>query len=118
MHELSLSYAMVDTVLESLVGMNVRRIVSVTVSAGELSGVSADALRFSFPIAAAGTLVEGVELKVESAPVTVYCGACDAIAPLASLQQFCCPTCGRPSADVRGGQHLVLQSIELEAEER
>lgn len=111
---MSLSCAMVDSVLESLAGMRVSRVVSITVSAGELSGVAHDALRFSFPLAAAGTILEGVELKIETEAVTVYCPACESIGPPVSLQKFRCVQCGRPTAHLRSGEHLLLQSIELE----
>lgn len=114
---MSLNCALVDLVLESLAGMEVQRIVSITISAGELSGVALDALRFSFPAAAAGTLLQGAGLNIETEAVTIYCPACDSVGPPVSLQDFRCLTCGQVSAALRSGEHLILKSIELETQD-
>lgn len=117
MHELSLSYATVESVLESIANLNASRVISLTLVAGELSGVSIEAFRFSFPIAAAGTILEGVDLILNKEPVRIYCAACDEISALVSIQSFRCPACGRPSGDIRSGEDFIIQSIELETAE-
>lgn len=118
MHELSLSYATVEIALESIRHMDgVSRIKSLTLRNGDLSGVAVDAFRFSFPVAAAGTLLQDAELFFESEPVTVYCKWCDATGPLADIRRFCCPRCGRPTGDVRGGREFCIQSLEVEVPE-
>lgn len=114
MHELSLSYATVDTVLESIVHLRVQRVKSITILAGELSGVSMDAFRFSFPIAAAGTVLEGAELHLETLPVSVFCPVCNNVGILPDIRRFRCPTCGLPTADLRGGKEFLVQAIEIE----
>ncbi len=118
MHELSLSYATVEIALESVRHIDgVSRIKSITLRNGELSGVAADAFRFSFPLAAAGTLLQDAELFFESEPVTVYCKSCDASGPLADLRRFRCPRCDKPTGDVRGGKEFCIQSLEVEVSE-
>ncbi len=117
MHELSVSYALVDSALQALntaEGHATPRVLSLTVLAGDLCGVSRDALRFSFPLAAAGTPLEGAALLIEPEAVTVFCRACNATSPLASLQSFRCPLCGLPTADLRSGEHIRLESMEVE----
>lgn len=116
-HELSLSYALVDSVLDSLSHLRVRRVESVKLLIGELSGVAVEAFRFSFPIAATGTLLESAELRIETDPVSVYCQMCGKTGRLASIQRFCCPSCGAPTADLRGGEHCLIQSIEADIDE-
>jgi hydrogenase nickel incorporation protein HypA/HybF len=113
-HELSLSYALVDSVLDSLAHLCVRRVESVTLRIGDFSGVAIEAFRFSFPIAAAGTLLESAELKIETEPASVYCQACGKTGPLASVQRFCCPSCAAFTVELRGGQDCVIQSIEAD----
>jgi hydrogenase nickel incorporation protein HypA/HybF len=117
MHELSLSYATVESALESIGGLDAGRVVSITLSIGAFSGVAVDAFRFSFPLAAAGTLLENAELRIEEEPVSVYCGRCEAVCELRSIRDFRCPRCGEPTADVRGGTELLIQSIEVETNE-
>jgi hydrogenase nickel incorporation protein HypA/HybF len=117
MHEMSLSYATVESVLESVAELNPLRIRSLTLTVGELSGVSVEALRFSFPIAAAGTMLEDAELILESEPVQVYCGDCEQLTTLADLQSFCCSSCGKPTSEVRSGKDLLIRAIEVETNE-
>ncbi len=113
-HELSLSYAIVESALESLAGQPVAAVRKVVLAVGELSGVALDALRFSFPLAAAGTPLAGAELVIQSVPPAVYCPACELTLPLASVQHFVCPRCSAPTADLRQGQELILQSLEVD----
>ncbi len=116
MHELSLSYATVESVVESVAELEATRVISITLLAGELSGVLIEAFRFSFPIAAAGTILEDAALVIQNERVTIYCSGCNAIERLASIQSSCCPRCGQPSGDVRSGQDFTIQSIEIETD--
>lgn len=116
MHELSLSYSLVDSVLEAI-GEDAERVDSLTLRMGELSGVDRSALEFAFPLAAAGTLLEGAAFLIERVPVTVYCASCDAIGELASIQSFRCPTCQQPSGDIRSGREMDLVRIEYTTKE-
>ncbi len=117
MHELSLSYATVESVLESVASLNASRVISVTLVAGELSGVSIEAFQFSFPIAAAGTILEDTNLIINSEPVRVFCSPCNQISALANIQNFRCPLCGLASGDIRSGEDFIIQSIEVESDE-
>jgi hydrogenase nickel incorporation protein HypA/HybF len=85
---------------------------------GELSGIAVEAFRFSFPIAAEGTLWEGCDLQVEVEPVTLFCPPCKAIGKLESIYSFRCPSYGTPTADVRSGKELSLRSTELRQKKR
>jgi hydrogenase nickel incorporation protein HypA/HybF len=114
MHEMSLSYATVESVLESVAHLNPICIKSLTLTVGELSGVAIPAFRFSFPVAAAGTLLEDTELILETEPVQVYCADCDRLSTLADLQRFCCSFCGKPTSEVRSGKDLLIRAIEVE----
>jgi hydrogenase nickel incorporation protein HypA/HybF len=118
MHELSLSYATVETALESIRHLEgVTRIKSIKLRHGELSGVALDAFRFSFPIAAEGTPLQDAELLFEAEPVTVYCKACDRVGRLADIRRFRCPHCDEPTGDVRSGKEFTIQSLEVEVPE-
>ncbi len=114
MHELSLSYATVETVLESVAQHKIKRVKAVSLIVGELSGVSLDAFRFSFPIAAEGTVLEGCDLNIEVEPVTVYCPTCNATGKLASLTRFRCPVCDTPTADLVSGKQFSIVAIDVE----
>ena len=62
MHELALTQSLVDLVTDRTAG---RRVVAVHLRVGELSGVVAEAMEFSFDVVTAGGPLEGATLVVE-----------------------------------------------------
>ncbi|MFO0798674.1 MAG: hydrogenase maturation nickel metallochaperone HypA [Gemmataceae bacterium] len=113
MHELSLAVELVRAAEEAARRADANRVTAVAVTVGALSGVAEDALRFAFDVAAAGTLLAGARLDVRPVPVTVRCPRCGDV-PLPGVQLFRCPVCDTPTADVRAGRELELESIEVE----
>ena len=89
------------------------RVSSINLRLGALSSVVAEALQFSFEVAAAGTAAEGARLAVEQVPLVVFCPTCDAESALSS-PVFACPRCGNPVSTVVSGKELEVTSVELE----
>ncbi len=116
MHELSIATNLVELVAQHLPAGGAK-VQNVRLRIGALSCVHADALRFSFELVTAGTQLEGAVLEIISVPVSIYCRACDSIETIEGIQSFRCPRCETPSADIRSGQELDLESIELIEEE-
>lgn len=113
MHELSIAYNLIQVAEDAAKKAGVRRIEAVHLRLGALSGVVADALLFSYEIAAAGTLLEGTRLEIEEVPVAIYCPTCDIVSALDSIQSFRCPRCGQLSGDIRQGRELEILSLEV-----
>lgn len=65
MHELSIALALVELTSEEAERLRAARVNTLYVRLGTSSGVVADALRFSFDVAAAGTIAEGARLELE-----------------------------------------------------
>ena len=114
MHELSIAASVVDAVAESLRGYPGAKVLEVRLRVGALSSVVEDSLQFCWGIATEGTSLAGARLAVAVVPVTVHCEACGADGELESLQSFCCPKCGEPASDVRGGREMEIESVEIE----
>lgn len=114
MHELSLANRLVQVAEESAREAGAARVTAVTLRMGELAGVSADALRFAYDVATAGTILEGSRLELRPVALTVYCPRCDREVELAGVQSFRCPVCGTPTSDVRAGRELEIESLEVE----
>jgi hydrogenase nickel incorporation protein HypA/HybF len=112
-HELSIAESLIEQVEAAVRADGAARVTVVRLRIGALAAVDADALRFGFDVAAAGTLLEGAALEIDSVPVVVYCPACDAEGELATIQSFRCPRCGRLTADVRAGRELLIDSVEV-----
>lgn len=114
MHELSIVQSIVNTVGEVLSANPVKRVISVRMRIGALSGVVEDALQFSYGIAIEGTALAGSRLEVTRLPVVIHCAACQTDRELPGVQRFRCPVCDTPSGDIRQGRELEIESLEVE----
>src|SRR5271168_2001612 len=117
MHELSVAMSIVDMAQEEAELRNVR-IDAVYLELGPLSGVVADALRFSYEVACSGTALEGSRLVIKEVPIEVYCPSCKAQKILSSMQWFCCPECGTPTSEIIHGKELLVTALEVRDERR
>lgn len=108
MHELALTQSVIDLVAERTAG---RRVTTVRLRVGRLSGVVPDAMAFCFEVATVGTPLEGAELLIEEVGGRIACRACGRESPVADAV----PLCGCGSADVRvvAGDELLVSSVEV-----
>jgi len=113
MHELAVCQALIDQVDRVSRENGGRRVLTVTVAVGALSGVEGQLLQHAFPLAAAGTVAEGASLVVESIPVAVRCRTCRAESE-AAPNRLVCGACRDWQVDVIAGEELLLQRVEIE----
>ena len=113
MHELSISSAVVDTVLKHAAG---RPVTTVTMTVGALRQVVPESLEFYFGIVSRDTLCDGARLEQVLVPARVRCEACGDERELDDLHLFLCPACGGASG-VSAGNELQVESIEVKDEE-
>lgn len=113
MHELSLAESLIEQVERAVEAAGAGRVTALHLQIGRLSGVDADALRFGFDVAARGTRLDGATLAITMLPVVIYCPSCQAEVELPDLQPFRCPRCGTPSADVRQGREMTIETVEV-----
>jgi len=111
MHELAVTQGIVEMIADRMPG---KRILTVNLTIGQVSGVAPDAIRFCFDLVAAGTVVEGARLHIDTPPGRARCRSCgrDGLAVDTPI-----PLCGCGSADmeVTGGGELTVVSVEVAA---
>jgi hydrogenase nickel incorporation protein HypA/HybF len=112
-HELSLSSAIVNTVVKHAAG---RPVTVVNMRIGSLRQVVPDTLGFYFELVARGTVCEGAQLEHELLPARLGCGDCDREWEI-DFPAFRCPTCGSAQVEVVSGNELEVESIEVEEAE-
>lgn len=110
MHELSLSSAVLATVIKHAEG---RRVTVVNLRIGQLRQVVPDSLEFYFEFVSRGTVCEGARLEQELVPAVLRCEPCQRQWEL-ELPAFRCPFCGGSEVSVRSGQEFQVESIEVE----
>jgi hydrogenase nickel incorporation protein HypA/HybF len=113
MHELSIASAVVDTAVAHARG---RRVAVVSVRAGALRQVVPASLHFYFGIVSRDTVAEGARLDVEEVAARLACRDCQTAWTVES-PAFRCPGCGGGDVEVRAGDELEVESIEVEEED-
>ena len=108
MHELAITQSVVDTVIERL---GDRRVESVTLVIGKLSGVVPDAVSFCFDLCATGTSLEGARLDVVEVPGEGRCRSCGDVVFLEDFIALC--PCGSADLEITGGQQLSIRDVEV-----
>jgi hydrogenase nickel incorporation protein HypA/HybF len=116
MHELSIAMRLVEMVEAEVAAAGGGRVELVRLRIGQLAGVHEAALRFAFEQARAGTVASEATLSITDLPVAVFCPACMQVLELPAITPLACPACGQPTGDIRHGQELDLESIELTQE--
>jgi hydrogenase nickel incorporation protein HypA/HybF len=109
-HELSLSSAIVNTVVKHAEG---RPVSVVTMRIGRLRQVVPDTLEFYFEFVARGTVCEGAKLEQEIVAALLRCDGCEREWEI-DFPDFRCPTCGRADVEVVGGNEFEVESIDVE----
>jgi hydrogenase nickel incorporation protein HypA/HybF len=114
MHELSLSGAIVNTVVKHAAG---RPVSVVSMRIGALRQVVPDTLEFYFEFVSKGTVCEGARLEQELIPARLRCASCQREWEI-ELPIFMCPECGSGgSVEVASGEEFEVESIEVEETE-
>jgi hydrogenase nickel incorporation protein HypA/HybF len=114
MHELSIAMNILDRTLEEAERRGGVRVEAVHLWLGPLSGVIKDALLSAYDLARVDSPLASTRLVIEEVPVVVYCEICQAERTIESIQSFCCPACGTPTANVIRGRELEIVALEIE----
>ncbi|WP_037321687.1 hydrogenase maturation nickel metallochaperone HypA/HybF [Amycolatopsis orientalis] len=113
MHELSLTQAAVETIIERMGTTPIRR---VTLEIGVLSGVVVDSVRFCFEVIVAGTPLRDAVLDVVEPPGRARCRDCDLEFVVEDPRILLCPGCGTADVRVLSGRELRIRSVEVKDE--
>jgi hydrogenase nickel incorporation protein HypA/HybF len=112
MHEFGIAQGLLETVLRRAEEAHVRRIDSISVDIGVLSGVEEEALTFAFGALSEGTMAEHANLRVNKIALRCRCESCGKDFDCRPFS-YRCPTCGRPSSTVVSGKEMNLVAMEV-----
>jgi hydrogenase nickel incorporation protein HypA/HybF len=110
MHELSLSSAIVNTVVKHAEG---RRVLVVELRVGKLRQVIPDTLEFYFEFVARGTLCEGARLDQQVIEARLRCNECGHEWEI-EIPAFRCPQCTGSHVEIVSGNEFEVEAIEVE----
>ena len=112
MHEYAITESILEIVETEANRTRAGRIDEITVVIGELSTFVDSSIEFYFGELARGTIAEGAALKFQKLEARAVCAACGAqFRPRNSI--FACPECHSPVFELKQGQELFIESIEV-----
>ncbi|MBC5805680.1 MAG: hydrogenase maturation nickel metallochaperone HypA [Candidatus Eremiobacter antarcticus] len=113
MHEISIALSLLEGLSEEAERRRIGRVSAVRVRIGVMSAVVKDSLLFAWDLAAAGTIAEGSELKIEEVPLALWCSKCDCERAPTFPTSFQCSVCGTFATEIRHGRELDIVAMEV-----
>jgi hydrogenase nickel incorporation protein HypA/HybF len=111
-HEMSICQGLINQVERIAQEQGASRVDTIVLSIGPLSGVEPQLLSRAFDIARLGTVAKDAELEIETGPVVVECRMCGASGE-AQVNRLLCPSCGDWQVNLKQGDELLLQRLEI-----
>ena len=111
MHELAITQSVVDMVRDRTAD---RRVSTVRLQVGRLSGVVPEAMQFCYELVTAGTPLEDSTLEIEQTPGHARCRTCGDDIELPDLILLC--PCGSADGELTAGKELRVISVQMEAQ--
>ena len=111
MHELAIMQSVVAVCEREAAEKGFRRVESVRLAVGAMSGFEPECMFEFFPAAAAGTVAEGARLETRVIPAAIECPDCGYAGPIRGTE---CPRCGGWGYKLRQGREFYIESLEVE----
>ncbi len=113
MHELSIVTSLFEILEEKAKEQKAKKVTSVKVKVGALSGVVPEFLKTAFDVYKKDTIADEAELKIEEVPLKVKCQQCGAEI-IKDDFVFLCEKCASSELKTLAGTELLLEKIEME----
>jgi hydrogenase nickel incorporation protein HypA/HybF len=114
MHELSVTQSILDIALRHAEQAGARRILSINLTIGELTGFVDDSIQFYFDFLSKDTLAQGGRLNIDRIPPRARCHACGAEYAPPDSRLWTCPQCDALGGEIVSGREFSVTSIEIE----
>ncbi|BBB48693.1 hydrogenase maturation nickel metallochaperone HypA [Pelolinea submarina] len=113
MHELAVTESLLKTATEYALENDAKKVTSLNLLIGTLSGIVDDSVQFYWDMISADTICSQAKLNIERQPAKFKCQSCQTEYALDG-ELSPCPNCGSVNIRVIAGDEFLLQSIEIE----
>lgn len=113
MHELSVVLSLLDEISAAAQREGATRVACVHLRLGRLSGISRDALLFSWDLARADTVASDATLAIDDIAVAIWCHGCDGERAVLDGAGLTCSRCGTVARAIVRGRELELYAMEV-----
>ena len=113
MHELGLADAMLKMVENLVKDEGAEKVIAVTISIGDLSGVVPHFMADAWEAVTDGTPYDGVPLHIETVPGVAQCMDCGEQFQV-DTKHMKCPRCGSGKLTPVSGRDMTIEEIDVE----
>ncbi|BCR06577.1 putative hydrogenase nickel incorporation protein HypA [Desulfuromonas versatilis] len=113
MHEVGITQSIVEIAERTARSGGAKRVLSVTVEIGALSGVIPEAVEFCFEACSKGTFLENARLIIERVPGMGRCPNCAGETEIDAYSCEC-PACGAFGLETLQGKELRVKEMEID----
>ncbi len=114
MHELSIALSILEIAAEEADRRGGALVKAIHLRLGPLSGVVAEALVSAYELARESSPFPESVLVIDEVPLKTFCAMCQQDRFVVSIQQMCCPECGAPAIDIKGGDELEITAMAIQ----
>lgn len=113
MHEMSLCEGVLQILEHQALQQQYRRVKTVWLEIGKLSGVEPDAMCFSFDVVMQGSIADQAKLEIIEIPAKAWCMQCMKIVQVEHRYDEC-PSCGGYQLQINDGDQMRIKELEVE----
>ncbi len=115
MHEMSIAMGMIDELTRIAQENNAKKVVTVNLKIGKMSGIVTDSLRFVFDaVKLEYPLLSATEIIVEEVPLIYKCRDCSNLFETDEIYFLSCPDCKSCRLELVSGEELNIENLEIE----
>jgi len=92
------------------------RVEAVGLRVGTQTGAIPEALEAAWPLAIAGTFLDGARLDLEFLQAAVWCPTCNAEQDIDEFYALTCPVCGTPSGNLVRGREFEVTYADMDVQ--
>ena len=115
MHELAVTESLLNTACDFAKKNNGKRVISLNIIIGDLSGIIDDSVQFYWDIITKDTICEQSKLIFKRVPAKFICQSCQNEFEI-NGELFPCPKCKSMDLKTIQGDEFLLESIEVQTE--
>ena len=113
MHEISLCEGILSILEDNAKTQGYKKVLTVWLEIGELSGVAIEALRFGFEVVTKNSIADNSTLEIIKVPGIAWCMLCSKNVTIKQRYDPC-PQCGSYQLQVTDGDQMRIKELEVD----
>lgn len=115
MHEVSIAMGMIDELMRIAGENNARKILTVNLKIGKMSGIVTDSLKFAFDaVKLEYPLLSSTTISIREIPLVYECGNCGSTFQTDDTYFPRCPDCESYNLKLISGEEMDIENLEIE----